>query len=105
MVLAVSRRDKGKRRRVADGVRSHVVVSVCRWSRFITQQAPAFSRCGKKIMWKLYWSIDGHPYFDTQIFAALKVISVMNVSVSKRSKMNGVSGRFGEQLASIQNYW
>lgn len=41
---------------------------------------------------------------DTQIFAALKVISVTNVSVNKRSKMNGVSGRFGEQLASIQNY-
>lgn len=42
---------------------------------------------------------------DSQSCAALKVISVMNASVNKRSKMNGVSGRFGEQLASIQNYW
>lgn len=29
---------------------------------------------------------------DTRIVAALKVMSVMNVSVNKRSTMNGVSG-------------
>lgn len=104
MVSAVSRRDKGKRQSGGRGAVTcrHVCLPV---ESLHHAAGSGFFQVWKKIMWKLYWSINRHPYFDTQIFAALKVISVMNVSVNKRSKMNGVSGLFGEQLASIQNYW